>query len=43
VDYQTTALSSIIEPLFIIVIGALVGVILIAMYLPMFQMGNTLQ
>lgn len=43
VEYQTTSLSSMMEPLFIIVVGFLVGVIMIAMYLPMFQMGNTFQ
>jgi type IV pilus assembly protein PilC len=43
VEYQTASLSSIMEPLFIIVVGFLVGVIMIAMYLPMFQMGNTFQ
>ena len=32
------ALTSIIEPLMMIVVGAMVGVILIAMYLPMFKM-----
>ncbi|WP_184550905.1 type II secretion system F family protein [Mucilaginibacter sp. FT3.2] len=43
VEYQTASLSSLMEPLFIIVVGFLVGVIMIAMYLPMFQMGNTFQ
>ena len=43
VEYQTTSLSSMMEPLFIIVVGFLVGIIMIAMYLPMFQMGNTFQ
>jgi type IV pilus assembly protein PilC len=43
VDYKTSSLSSMMEPIFIIVVGFLVGVIMIAMYLPMFQMGNTLQ
>jgi type IV pilus assembly protein PilC len=31
------------EPLIIIFLGLVVGVILIAMYLPMFQMSNSFQ
>ncbi|MCD2424446.1 type II secretion system F family protein [Niabella pedocola] len=42
-DYQTTQLSKFIEPVIIIVLGLVVGVVLIAMYLPMFNMGNTIQ
>jgi type IV pilus assembly protein PilC len=38
VDASVAALSSIIEPLMMIAVGAMVGVILIAMYLPMFKM-----
>ncbi len=38
VDAAIDALTSIIEPLMMIVVGAMVGVILIAMYLPMFKM-----
>ena len=33
-------LTTVIEPVFIVVMGALVGTILIAMYLPMFDMAN---
>ncbi|MCL5020613.1 MAG: type II secretion system F family protein, partial [Bacteroidetes bacterium] len=33
-------LTTVIEPIFIVVMGALVGTILIAMYLPMFDMAN---
>ena len=40
VAYQSAALASLVEPLIIIFLGLLVGVILIAMYLPMFQMGD---
>jgi len=41
VEYQTSAISSLLEPLIIIFLGLAVGVILIAMYLPMFQMSNS--
>ncbi len=38
VDAAIKALTSIIEPLLMIAVGAIVGVIIIAMYLPMFKM-----
>lgn len=38
VEAVIDALTSIIEPLMMIAVGAMVGVILIAMYLPMFKM-----
>lgn len=37
VDASVKALTSIIEPLMIVVVGAIVGGIIVAMYLPMFQ------
>jgi len=43
VEYKTSALSSMMEPLIIIFLGLIVGVILISMYLPLFQMSNTIQ
>ena len=43
VEYKTTTLSSIMEPLIIIFLGLIVGVILVAMYLPLFQMSNSFQ
>jgi type IV pilus assembly protein PilC len=43
VEYKTTALSSAMEPLIIIFLGLIVGVILISMYLPLFQMSNSFQ
>jgi type IV pilus assembly protein PilC len=43
VEYKTTALSSMMEPLIIIFLGLIVGVILISMYLPLFQMSNSFQ
>lgn len=41
VEHQTSILGSLIEPVMIIFLGALVAVILVAMYLPLFQMGNS--
>lgn len=37
IDATVKALTSIIEPLMIVVVGAIVGAIIIAMYLPMFE------
>ncbi|MBW4890134.1 type II secretion system F family protein [Mucilaginibacter sp. HMF5004] len=41
VEYKTTTLSSAMEPLIIIFLGLIVGVILVSMYLPLFQMSNS--
>lgn len=38
VEHQSSIISSLLEPIILIVLGAIVGVILIAMYLPLFQM-----
>jgi type IV pilus assembly protein PilC len=38
VDSAISSLTSIVEPLMMILVGAMVGVIVIAMYLPMFRM-----
>jgi type IV pilus assembly protein PilC len=38
VDAAIQSLTSIVEPLMIILVGCMVGVIVIAMYLPMFKM-----
>jgi type IV pilus assembly protein PilC len=43
VEYKTSTISSVMEPLIIIFLGLIVGVILISMYLPLFQMSNTFQ
>lgn len=42
-DYQTTQLSKFIEPVIIVILGIVVGIVLIAMYLPMFNMGSTIE
>jgi type IV pilus assembly protein PilC len=38
VDAAIQSLTSIVEPLMMILVGLMVGVIVIAMYLPMFKM-----
>jgi type IV pilus assembly protein PilC len=43
VDDTVSALTSLIEPLLIIVMGFAVGGILIALYLPMFNIANLIQ
>jgi type IV pilus assembly protein PilC len=41
VEHQTGIISSLMEPLMIIFLGLIVGVILIAMYLPLFKLSST--
>lgn len=41
VMYQASVLNGLLEPILIILIGLLVSIILIAMYLPIFQLGST--
>jgi len=43
VEFKTSTLSSMMEPLIIIFLGLIVGVILVSMYLPLFQMSNSFQ
>ncbi len=42
VEYKTKTIGVVMEPLIITVIGAIVGVIMIAMYLPMFDLSKIL-
>ncbi|MDR1729757.1 MAG: type II secretion system F family protein [Prevotellaceae bacterium] len=42
VDYRTGMMGSVLEPLMIILIGLFVGVILIAMYLPIFKLSTSI-
>lgn len=42
VDNQVEALSSLLEPLVMVVIGVLVGGLVIAMYLPVFRLGSAI-
>ncbi|MFW5852366.1 MAG: type II secretion system F family protein [Bacteroidota bacterium] len=41
-EHKTSLMSSVLEPLLIIFVGIIVAIILIAMYLPMFQLGTTI-
>ncbi len=41
-DYKISMISSLLEPILIIFVGLLVGIILIAMYLPMFQLSTSI-
>lgn len=43
IEYKTSTLSSSMEPLIIIFLGVIVGIILISMYLPLFEMSNSFQ
>ena len=43
VDTSIASLTSIIEPLMMIGVGAMVGIIVISMYLPMFKMLQLVQ
>jgi len=42
VDNTVDALSSLLEPLIMVVIGTIVGGLVIALYLPIFQMGKVI-
>jgi type IV pilus assembly protein PilC len=42
VEHKSSLLSSVVEPVLIIFLGLIVGLILVAMYLPMFQLGNNI-
>lgn len=43
VEYKTSTLSSVMQPLIIIILGVIVGVIVVSIYLPLFQMSNSFQ
>ena len=43
VDDAVDGLSSLIEPLIMVVLGVLVGGLVIAMYLPIFQLGSVVK
>lgn len=42
VDNAVAALSSLMEPIIMVVLGSIIGVILVAMYLPLFSMGDAI-
>jgi type IV pilus assembly protein PilC len=41
IEYQTGMIASTVEPLMIIFLGLIVGIVLVAMYLPLFQLSTT--
>ena len=43
VDRTVDALTSLIEPMMMVFIGGIIGFIIIAMYLPIFKMGELLK
>ena len=43
VDYRASLLSTALEPVIIVFLGLVVGLILVGMYLPIFQISNTIQ
>ena len=40
VDNSVSRLSHLMEPIITVVLGSLIGILLIAMYLPLFNLGN---
>lgn len=42
VEYQSKAITNILNPLLTLMVGFIVGVILIAMYLPMFKLSSVI-
>jgi type IV pilus assembly protein PilC len=42
VDAAATAMTKLIEPMLMVVIGGVVGVFLLALYLPIFNLGSQL-
>ena len=40
VDVAVASLSSLMEPVIMVVLGVIIGTILVAMYLPLFNLGN---
>jgi len=43
VEHQTSLMSSVIEPVLIVFVAIVVGVVLLAMYLPLFELGMTIK
>ena len=42
IDHKLSILASLMEPMLILLVGGIVAVILIAMYLPLFQLGSSI-
>lgn len=43
IEYRTKLIGTIIEPAIIVIIGLIVGLIMVAMYLPMFNLSNVIK
>jgi type IV pilus assembly protein PilC len=43
VDVAVSALTSLLEPLLMVVVGAVVGVVLVSMYLPIFSLAGNIK
>lgn len=43
IEYKTKLLGTLMEPIIIVLIGTIVGIIMVAMYLPMFNLSNVIQ
>lgn len=43
IEFRTKLLGTVIEPLIIVIIGLVVGVIMVAMYMPMFNLSNVIK
>jgi type IV pilus assembly protein PilC len=43
IEFRTKLLGTVIEPLIIVIIGLVVGVIMVSMYLPMFNLSNVIK
>lgn len=43
IEYKTKLIGTIVEPLIIVIIGLVVGVIMVSMYLPMFNLSNVIK
>ena len=43
IEFRTKLIGTIIEPMIIVVIGLIVGVIMVSMYLPMFNLSNVIK
>jgi type IV pilus assembly protein PilC len=43
VDVAVAALTSLIEPLLMVIVGALVGIVLVSMYLPIFSLAGNIK
>jgi len=43
VDVAVAALTSLLEPILMVVVGAVVGVVLVSMYLPIFDLAGKIK